>query len=41
MEISRTFISRDLEETGDFDVVQRLMSEGFGMLGGLVVNLEC
>jgi hypothetical protein len=36
MEMSRTFISRDFE---DVDVVQRLMSGGFGVLGRLIVGV--
>ena len=40
MEISRTSISGDLEETGDVDVVRRLMSGGFGMLGRLIVEVR-
>jgi hypothetical protein len=37
MQISRTLISCDFEEIGDFDVVRRLMSGGFGALGRLIV----
>jgi len=39
MEISRTSISGDLEETGDVDVVRRLMSGGYGMLRRLIVEV--